>query len=223
MADTIRVLDYYNPADGNLNTIYTPVTGRAAFVTSVFCSYDYDGLSNPRFASLAVVESGGTPGNKHWQMKDISIPKNNTYVFRGPLCIPDGATLRAQVATFAAANMGFVVNGFETTDDLFAILGQLDATANTLTKLYEAPATKAVSVASIVLCNRNATTQTYRLSVRKAADIGSDHRRQYIAYDTQLLANDFAVIQGIGLEAGGSIWYRHNGGIVASAFGLVAL
>lgn len=70
----------------------------------------------------------------------------------------------------------------------YKILGQLaDASANDVT-LYTVPASTETIVSTIIICNREATANTFRLAIK--ADGGAVANEDYIAYDTNIDAND---------------------------------
>lgn len=82
----------------------------------------------------------------------------------------------------------------------YKILGQLaDASANDVT-LYTVPASTETIVSSIIICNREATANTFRLAIK--ADGGAVANEDYIAYDTNISANDSITLTlGITLDA----------------------
>jgi len=82
----------------------------------------------------------------------------------------------------------------------YKILGQTaDASANDVT-LYTVPASTETIISTIVVCNREAATNTFRLAIK--ADGGSVANEDYIAYDTSINANDSVTLTlGITLDA----------------------
>jgi len=79
------------------------------------------------------------------------------------------------------------------------VLGQLDAPATTLTALYTVPASTVAVASTLVVCNRNNSNVTFRVSVAVAG--AADDPQQYVYYDTVLLKND-SVFATIGLTLG---------------------
>lgn len=79
------------------------------------------------------------------------------------------------------------------------VLGQLDAPATTLTTLYTVPGATTTVASTLVVCNRNNSNVTFRVSVAVAG--AADNVKQYIYYDTLLLKND-SVFATIGLTLG---------------------
>jgi hypothetical protein len=66
------------------------------------------------------------------------------------------------------------------------VLGQSAPGATTLTTLYTVPSGKSTVASTLVVCNRSASTVSYRIAVRPAgASISNEH---YIAYGTGLAA-----------------------------------
>lgn len=82
----------------------------------------------------------------------------------------------------------------------YKVLGQLaDASANDVT-LYTCPASTETVISSIIICNRESATNTFRLAVK--ADGGSVANEDYIAYDADIGANDtITMTLGITLDA----------------------
>jgi len=82
----------------------------------------------------------------------------------------------------------------------YKILGQsADASANDVT-LYEVPASTETIISTIVVCNREAATNTFRLAIKE--DGGAVADEDYIAYDTSINANDSVTLTlGITLDA----------------------
>jgi hypothetical protein len=70
----------------------------------------------------------------------------------------------------------------------YKVLGQAAPTSVTATTVYTVPAATSAVISSIVICNRDSTTQTYRLAVRPAgASLTSQH---YLCYDMPITAKD---------------------------------
>lgn len=70
----------------------------------------------------------------------------------------------------------------------YKVLGQLNPSANTNTDLYTVPASTSTVCSTLVICNQAATGATFRIAVRPAGAAIST--TQYIAYDSNLNAND---------------------------------
>ena len=82
----------------------------------------------------------------------------------------------------------------------YKVLAQSAPSATTATDIYTiASATQAV-ISTITVCNRAATSATYRIAVRpNAATLANQH---YIAYDSTVGANDtIALTLGITVDA----------------------
>lgn len=69
----------------------------------------------------------------------------------------------------------------------YKVLGQNAPSATTATTLYTVPASTSTVVSTITVTNINATSITYRISVRPAAAVQTN--AMYIAYDVSLPAN----------------------------------
>jgi hypothetical protein len=82
----------------------------------------------------------------------------------------------------------------------YKVLGQLDLTSSTLTTLYTCPASTETVISTIVLANRGAAADTFRIALRTDGDAISD--KHYLAYDVPLAANDSTTLTlGITMEA----------------------
>lgn len=68
------------------------------------------------------------------------------------------------------------------------VLAQVSPAATTLTTLYTVPSSTSTVVSSIIICNSNSSTVTFRVSVAVAG--AADNVKQYLYYDLPLLAND---------------------------------
>jgi hypothetical protein len=80
------------------------------------------------------------------------------------------------------------------------ILGQTALAATTLTDIYTVPAATQAIASSIVICNRSASSTTFRVSIAVAG--ASDTNAQYIYYDVPIPGNEtFIATIGITLEA----------------------
>ena len=82
----------------------------------------------------------------------------------------------------------------------YKVLGQLAPAATTNTDLYTVGAGKSTVVSTLAICNRSATSATYRIAVRVAGTALANEN--YIAYDTTVVGNDtVALTLGITLAA----------------------
>ncbi len=77
-------------------------------------------------------------------------------------------------------------------------LGAADLSATTNTTIYTCPVST-FTVASVSICNRNATTVNVRLAL---ATSSTPSASEYLEYDVQLLANGVIERTGIVLDAG---------------------
>lgn len=82
----------------------------------------------------------------------------------------------------------------------YKVLAQSAPSATTNTDVYTVPASTQAVISTIVICNRSASSATYRIAVRPAgAAIANQH---YIAYDVALAASDSTTLTlGITLGA----------------------
>jgi glucose-6-phosphate dehydrogenase assembly protein OpcA len=82
--------------------------------------------------------------------------------------------------------------------NVIKVLGQQNPSATTNTTLYTVPASTSTVVSTITVCNRSATSTSFRVAIRPAgAAISNEH---YIYYDVAIAGNDtFAATLGITL------------------------
>jgi hypothetical protein len=89
-------------------------------------------------------------------------------------------------------------------------LGATTVTANTDTSLYIAPANTETIVSTILVCNRGATTATYRVA-HVDGDISAIASEDYIVYDATVPANDSVPLTiGITMQATHSLIVRSS-------------
>jgi hypothetical protein len=101
----------------------------------------------------------------------------------------------------------------------YKVLGQVAPSATTLTTLDTVPSATSAVVSTIAVCNRAATSATYRIAIRPAgAAISNEH---YIAYDSTVAANDTTMLTiGITLAATDVISvYASTANLSFNAFG----
>jgi len=86
----------------------------------------------------------------------------------------------------------------------YKILGQVaDASANDV-ELYLVPASTEAVVSSIVICNRESASNTFRIATKD--DNAAVANQDYVAYDATIQANDTITLTlGITLETGAEI------------------
>ena len=74
----------------------------------------------------------------------------------------------------------------------YKVLGQNDLAATTLTTVYTVPASTEAVISSIIIANRTASAESFRIAIRPAgASIADQH---YIAYGVAIAANDSTTI-----------------------------
>lgn len=101
----------------------------------------------------------------------------------------------------------------------YKTLGQVATSATTATTLYTVPASTETVISTITVCNRGATSTTYRIAVRPdAATLADEH---YIAYDAPILANDTITLTiGVTVNASDVVTvYAGNANLTFNAFG----
>lgn len=81
----------------------------------------------------------------------------------------------------------------------YKVLGQSAPSATTATTLYTVPSATSTVVSTIAVCNRGASSATYRIAIRpNGATLANEH---YIAYDSAITANNSTMIT-IGVTLG---------------------
>jgi len=79
-------------------------------------------------------------------------------------------------------------------------LGQLDLTTTALTTLYTCPSSTETVISTVIIANRTATADSFRLAIRTDGDAISN--KHYIAYDVPVAANDSTTLTlGITVKA----------------------
>ena len=82
----------------------------------------------------------------------------------------------------------------------YKVLAQSDPTAETATNIYTVPAATESVISTIIIANRAATANTFRLSIRPDGATQADEH--YIAYDVPIAANDSTTLTlGITMDA----------------------
>jgi len=80
-------------------------------------------------------------------------------------------------------------------------IAQVDLTTTALTDIYTVGSGKETVISTIIIANRNASADTFRIAVRVDGDAISN--KHYIAYDVPVAANDSTTLTlGISMAAG---------------------
>lgn len=101
----------------------------------------------------------------------------------------------------------------------FKVLGQSAPSATTATTLYTVPSSTEAVISSIVICNRDSSSATFRLAVRpNGATLANEH---YIAYDVTVGASDSTVLTlGVTMDASDVLTvYASTANLSFSAYG----
>ena len=70
----------------------------------------------------------------------------------------------------------------------YKVLGQSSPSATTATTLYTVPSSTSTIVSTLVVCNRDTASATFRIAVRPGgASLANQH---YIIYDSSIASND---------------------------------
>lgn len=101
----------------------------------------------------------------------------------------------------------------------YKVLGQSAPSATTDTNVYTVPTGKQAVVSTIAVCNRGATSATYRIAIRVNGSALSNE--EYIAYDSAITANNSTMITiGVTLGAGDIVTvYASNANLSFNLFG----
>ena len=86
------------------------------------------------------------------------------------------------------------------------ILGSADLAASTYTAIYEVPA-DTFSVVTVSICNKQNSSITVRLAIRKAAE-ALPQADDYLEYETEILPYGTLERSGIVVDAGREIFAR---------------
>jgi glucose-6-phosphate dehydrogenase assembly protein OpcA len=101
----------------------------------------------------------------------------------------------------------------------YKVLGQSAPSATTATTLYTVPSSTQAVVSTIAVCNRGASSATFRVAIRPdGASLDTSH---YIAYDSAVTANNSTFIT-IGVTLGDTdviTVYASTTDLTFSAFG----
>lgn len=84
--------------------------------------------------------------------------------------------------------------------EIIKVLGQSAPAATTLTDLYTVPASTSLVSSTIIVCNQNAASIKFRVSIAVAGSV--DAAKQYVYYDVVVLKSDsFTATIGMTLSA----------------------
>ena len=102
----------------------------------------------------------------------------------------------------------------------YKVLGQSNPSATTETTLYTVPSATQAVVSSISVCNQTASSATFRIAVRPAAD-ATTTAKHFLVYGTTVAAADTIVLTiGTTLAAGDVIRvFGSTANLSFSAFG----
>ena len=101
----------------------------------------------------------------------------------------------------------------------YKVLGQSAPSATTNTDVYTVPSATEAVISTIVVCNRDASSATYRIAIRpNGAAVANQH---YIAYNVTVGASDSTTITlGITLDAADVVTvYGSTANLSFSVFG----
>ena len=101
----------------------------------------------------------------------------------------------------------------------YKVLGQSAPSATTATSLYTVPASTEAVISSITVCNRAASSGTYRIAVRPNGD--SLANQHYLIYDATLPANSTDTLTlGVTVDASDVVTvYASSANFSFNAFG----
>jgi len=104
--------------------------------------------------------------------------------------------------------------------DAIKVLGQADPDATTTTTLYTVPNLVQTTVSSVVVCNRNGSAITFRLSIH-VNDASADNK-QFLYYDKSVAANDsLTAVLGLTLNQNDVVKvYASGTGVSFNMFGV---
>jgi len=104
--------------------------------------------------------------------------------------------------------------------EILKVLGQSNPTLLVLTDMYTVPTSTNATVSSIVVANRTAVADKFRISIAPGG--AADTNEQYIYYDIIIPGNDtFVATIGITLQATDVVRvYSRDGSLSFNLFGL---
>lgn len=70
----------------------------------------------------------------------------------------------------------------------YKVLGQVKPADTNLTTLYTVPSATSAVISTLIVCNRAATSKSFRIAVQPAGATIDD--KHYLAYDVVIAAND---------------------------------
>ena len=99
----------------------------------------------------------------------------------------------------------------------YKVLGQ--ATCNGATEIYVVPSSTETIVSSIVIANKEAANNTFRLYVRPNDETLAD--KHYLAYDTTIAGNDTIILTfGLTMDATDKIYcHGSDANVICQVFG----
>jgi hypothetical protein len=102
----------------------------------------------------------------------------------------------------------------------YKVLGQSSPSASTEATLYTVPSATQAVASSIIVCNQSATSATFRIAVRPAAD-STTAAKHYLVYGTTVAGNDTIILTiGVTLAASDKILvYSSTGNLSFAAYG----
>lgn len=103
----------------------------------------------------------------------------------------------------------------------YKILAQSAPSATSSTKIYTVPGSTSTVISTVVICNRAATADTFRLSVAVADASSGVATSQYLCYDAVVQANDTITLTlGITLAATDTFYvYAGTANLTFTLFG----
>lgn len=103
----------------------------------------------------------------------------------------------------------------------YKILAQSAPLATTSTKIYTVPAATSTVISTIVVCNRAATADTFRISVDVADANTGTATKCYLTYGTAIQANDSITLTlGITLATTDTVYiYAGTANLSVNVFG----
>ncbi len=186
--EAFQVLGQAAPAANTLTALYTvPAATQVVASCLVVCNQN---AASIRFrVSVAIAGAADMPAQ--YLYYDGVLPANNslTVVIGIALAATDVVRVQTNTANVSFSLLGDQVTGL--TGESLQNLGQAAPAATTLTALYTVPTTQA-AVSALVVCNQNAVTIQFRVSIAPGG--AADTPSQYIYYDSRLPANSSLVV-----------------------------
>lgn len=180
---SVKILGQQAPSATSETTLYTCPSSNVAVGNLVVCSRD--GTYSDTFR-VSVSVGGGATATKDYLFYDYPIEASSSQIHKLGICLVATDVVRVYAST---ANLSFGLFGQESAVlSSVKTLGQSAPSATTETDLYTCPASNQASVSTLVVCNRDTSGTTFRVSV--SSNGAATTTKDYLYYDVPIGAKD---------------------------------